>query len=780
MAAGDEVTDPMILQYLRNKTAPASGGGKEVTDPMVLQHLRAQTAGAPERSLEAGELGQELLKGGKKGLAETAGLINTGASWVAKQAGYNLPNISDTQTYKDWTELPEADTTVGRYARRIGEFAGSALPIGGPLGLSAKLAARFGPEAGIWGLRALSRTSVPRMVGTEGAAAVAGGAASQKAEDAESGPAGQFAAGIVGGFGGAAGFNKGLRMLGAMGESGAVRLPGRGLGRVPQPPDRTQVAPPGAPEFTPEVVKMGRQDIADRMLRAGINREAGDQWFQTGDAAHVFWPGTNSPTGEMIAHMDPELARELGAQMRLHTGASRLGTSRLTALQTGETPALGMDTASGITTYQKGDPNLVAFRTGVTGGDLPEAAGQHARLMEGLNRASLTQSMAHHGYGETSAQTAANIVARQAEQSDVAYPALRAAANGIDVGGHSNVQSVVDELVARSQNPMIGKTRQAALKEVLDEMAPMVNGQRRVSANIDDVDRAKQVIDESIEGLRVSSGNTARLRMNEMRDARSKIVGAVDDIETNGIGKKYQDARSAHASEEELLHQLELGANLRKASNGDRSVNATIDDYNAYRGDRVAQSRIRHGFNGEVARELGGMRPREDASKLFDTPDQQRMINALLSNKNSQMMPANQGRRFFDFMTSLQQEQPTRNIAMGGSQTARNIQDDKIADALHTMRDIFQGGVTGGTKRAAEYIMQSAFGRGSDVAASIANDLTSTDVLRNRQAWAQIRMLIGRNKLLRLADRLELAASRHGHKTIGALPGSGRVAAEDK
>jgi hypothetical protein len=414
---------------------------------------------------------------------------------------------------------------------------------------------------------------------------------------------------------------------------------------------------------------------------------------------------------------------------------------------------------------------LLAYRTGVEGGParVPEAAGQQSRFMETLNRATLTQSMQHHGYGETAEHTAQMINEAGKAASDKAFGAAYTAGARVNLQKNKQVQKVVDNLLTQANDPSLPEARRAAMTAVLKQMAP--NG--KVPSSLQLFEDGRQLAGDLIQAKRVASGNTARIEMNAMAEAKSQITAAVYGVKDRGLGKLYQRALEQHAGDKELVNQLKLGEELRAGKAG-------IDDYLAYAGDRVAQSRIRHGYNGAVSQELAEMGPGADVTRLFNKTKDRRMIRAILDNTRVAGSPVDKADRFFANLQMLGREKTSRQVAFGGSQTAANIQYDKMADTLHRLRDIFQGGPVTSTSRAAQYIYQSAFGKDRNVAAAMVDMMTSADPIRNKQTMNNIIMRMGRNPFLQALDKLEAGIARHGQKTISAVPGARGVAAEEK
>jgi hypothetical protein len=779
----EPITDPLILQHLNRKYgAPpaAESEGTPVTDPMVLQHLErkygSKTGGGDIGKLIKGEplpgrtemlkdVGTQAGYGFTQGLVALPNLAYRGIDWLGEKAtgGDFLPNIEDSPTYKALhDEAPEAQTTAGRYAHRVGEFAGGAVLPGGGLYKAAKAF----PE--VWGLRALGRTSPGKAAAVEGMAALGGGAAAQTAEELDYGPWGQVGAGMLGGIAapsvGIPALTKIGRGFGMMGESGAVPLWRQQIPGMPARPEPLPPPPAVSRQSIPEIEKLGRQQIADKAMEAGIPPGGLTHAVETGDWSHVFHSQGAAPRAEMLADIDPQLARLAGGEMRAHGEASRIGQSRMTARQTGETPALGLDTDAGLTTYAKGDPNLLAYRTGV---DVP-AAGQQARAIETMNRAALIQDMAQHGHGETAEATARAISARQAEKSATEYGKVRAIGDNVNLQGERGVQAVVDALAAEVQRLGPTTTRGQAVARVLKEMAP--NG--KVHSHIDDLDKAKQVIDERVRlAFKEGSGSTNRIVGREMSQARTKIINAVDKVKKGGLGDQYNLARAQHGDEAELLNQLQLGDDLFHGK-------ADIADYLALAGDRDAMKRVRHGFVGAVQRELDAKGAGYNVARIFDNKAKQRVLRDMLSNTPG--AAGDQADRFMAYLNSLGKEHTTRHVAYGGSQTAERQADDKLSDTLHRFRDIFSQGGGAIPARAAEYLLNKTFGQRAQVASSIVNDLTSADPIRNRAAAAHIEMLMGRGRAGRFADLLEAAMARHGQKAVGAAPGSFGIAAEYK
>jgi len=765
--APEGATQSDAIDYIRRQRS----GSTAAPTPSPSPSLGGRSILSPEeQSQRLQDLGGVLKQTGLgvgKGAADTIGLGYNAAQWLGHKTGlYDIRDLEQQPLYQQFgMNLPEPTSDTQRYARRMGEFLGSSLPFTGTLGL----ASRALPMVPL--LRSFARASVPKLASAEVLGAMGGGGLSQLAENEEYGPLGQAAAGIVGGFAApAAGFAAARKFV-QMGDSGAVNLfrPTLGTNAVPPRPG-AGAAPtvPPARQYLPEDLALAEQHWANSFGRQGLTQQQVRDYEQMGNAAHVFHSTGEAPRADMLMDITPQTAEEVGAQMRLHSGAGRMGQARLTARQTGETPLVGLDQGSGLQTYEKGHPNLLAFRTGSPGE--PIAASQGQRSREALQRATLTQDPNFHGFGETAEQTAADIAARRTAQSDKGFEELRQLGANVNLQKERAVQRVVNDLVQRSENKMIGKTRQAALKEVLSEIAP----EGKIASNIDDVDRARQVVQEKIQELRATTGNTARIRMKEMGDAVTKIIDEIDNVQTNGLGAKYGEVRGLHADESELLKQLELGEKLRKGE-------ATIHDYNSYSHDRAAQKIIRHGFVGQVLKEQSALPAGSDMSRLFNTPDKQRMIGEILDNTPGALKQGGTTReRFFDYLRMLEREKPSQNIAFGGSQTAAHIQSDKLADTLHKLSEIFKGGPATTASRGAQYIYQSAFGKDANVAAAMVDMMTTVDPVRRQQHFNNIIMRMGRNPFLKALDKLEAGIARHGAKAQSALPGSFGIAAEDK
>jgi len=744
------------------------------------------------------DVGYQFARGAGKGALETLSAPYRLLDWIGEKTGgwdwtdiENRPEFGMGDLYKRATTVPEAETAYGRYAGRVGEFAGSALPIGGGMfGLS-----RLAPQ--MWGLKALGRTGAGRQALVEGTSAAGGGVAAQAAEEADLGPGWQLAAGIAGGMLAPTPALAALRAYRGLGDEGALFMGRRGRG-PPPPAAGERVMPDWRPrnergattmgqfpehlvpeeaaaarQLMPEDIKLGRQDIADEFARAGFTPEQLQNYQQRGEGAHLFWPsGYSAPRAEMLADIDPNVARLAGREMRLHSEASNMGQSRLTARQTGETPPIPLDTDFGLPTYPKGDPRLLAYRSG--GAQGAEAAGQQERVAETLHRATITQDRMYHGHGRTAEETAANITANQKLTSNRNYGALRNAAEGVDLTQEKGLVDAVNTVVASMERPGLPKDEKGAIQMVLDQMAPRVgtgqNSYHSVSPHIDDLDKGKQFVNDRIgEAYRAGNYKIA----DRMEEARDTILEAADAIKTNKIGDLYSKARVEHRDQAELLRHLKLGEDLRKGTEG-----VGIEQYATL--DRESKKLVRHGYIGQVLREMGGKSERQDVAKLFETTNQKRMLRDILDNTPG--VPGERGEqaeRFFEYLSRVGKEQPTRTTAYGGSQTAQNIADDKLRDVMHRLRDIAGEGLSGIPKRALEYTLQSLFGKNSRVSVSIVNDLTSANPLRNQQAMNQIIMLMGRGRAGRLADKLEQLNARYGQRATGAVHTSDRRLSEE-
>src|SRR5262245_36409522 len=119
-----------------------------------------------------------------------------------------LPNIEESPTYKAlFEEKPEAEDALGRYAHRVGEFAGgSILPGAGIFGLSRALPTTLG-------FRTLGRMSGKSIAELEALGAGTGALGAQTAEEMGGGPWVQAGAGILGGVAGPMALGPGITAL---------------------------------------------------------------------------------------------------------------------------------------------------------------------------------------------------------------------------------------------------------------------------------------------------------------------------------------------------------------------------------------------------------------------------------------------------------------------------------------------------------------------------------------------------------------------------------------
>jgi hypothetical protein len=134
---------------------------------------------------------------GIEGLGEAAGIFTNPLTYgMERAAGKDYPTSAEMASgLADKLGLPVPETTGERV---VGAAAKTILPVGG-MASTASRASQFAPEVVQGVSRTLATAPVAQMSG-----AAAGGGASQYAAETGAGPYGQFAAGLAGGFGGAA------------------------------------------------------------------------------------------------------------------------------------------------------------------------------------------------------------------------------------------------------------------------------------------------------------------------------------------------------------------------------------------------------------------------------------------------------------------------------------------------------------------------------------------------------------------------------------------------
>lgn len=180
--------------------APKRGLFDDLIPPIEAQPMRE----SPGVVGYASDMAEQAVRGFNKGLVNVVTAPYRAVDWAAEKitGGQGLPDVETMPLYKPFLVQPEAKTTPGRYAGKVGEVIGSsAVPVAGVMSQAPRLAA-LTPNTTA---RALGQTTGQNIVAAPGmavaldiASGATGGVAEQAALEGGYGPAVQTAAGMVG------------------------------------------------------------------------------------------------------------------------------------------------------------------------------------------------------------------------------------------------------------------------------------------------------------------------------------------------------------------------------------------------------------------------------------------------------------------------------------------------------------------------------------------------------------------------------------------------------
>jgi len=377
--------------------------------------------------------------------------------------------------------------------------------------------------------------------------------------------------------------------------------------------------------------------------------------------------------------------------------------------------------------------------------------GQMARVLDDVERALQLRSSG------TARQTETAIQQRQSAEGQRLYSQAFQNQDAFDI------QPALDGLALTAQQyPAPFQSRLLRALNLFRDNSP----QRMPVNNLQRFDASKKALDDMIEQAQRGGQNNL---VRELTGFKSNLLNHVHAPDpTTGaptLNTIYSDARNAWGSAAENRQAIQLG---REALNQGSEIG--IDQYqNLTRGQ---QQLFRLGFSETLRNMVGPKTAGNDITKLF----QQRRIQELMS----EMIPrsqrggvfANRPERFGDLMNREARMVQTRNVALGGSPTARNHQDDLgfAGDALGSMWNRFRSSPSLfniGIEAIGTGI-QKIFGYRQDVALAMAQRLLETDPETRNQILRRLAARGGPNVFMRFADHID----RSGNAIAGAVPGA--------
>lgn len=764
-----EVTSPDGKKY--RVTAPEGA-----TEDDAIDHVR-QSAGAEPKPREAAK---QFGYGTAEAIAGVPNLAYQGIeAGLEKVTGKSVPELTGGLIKSRLSESPlyqeihtPAETEEGRYARAIGQGAGSLLPFSlGAKALGAgisQVAPRVGAFVSGAGAQPFSRVNL-------GAASL-GSASAQFAEEAGYGGWGQLGAGLAGGLAVPLGAAVGRRALGAAtrgaftpGEAGALDLrdpigpprPGQleaGLSpAAPQGPPRQSWMPVEG-SYESQVGSRTWQILSDAATKAGRTPEEIQATLDQARQSGLYHGNIDQPRGRSfvdpliaIADVDSAFAKTLGQALRQDPQAATEIRAMLRARKTGDKSTLPGEVAAveraGIPTAEVMDPDRYAK------GAPP--LGIKGRMIEMTRRLMRIADDDWHGFGNNADETRTMITEGQRAAAKADYDATRAAAEGLDLGANKGVAGWLQKYTAMATDPNRAKDITAIYKDALGQYAPS----GRVAPSFNYIQEAKEAVDRQINQLLKSPDRQAAALAPKLIEMQKEFLKALDSITDKGFGAKFAKARAKFAGDEALKRDLDLGADIYRARNG--KSKADFDAIESQYADKVearkARNRVKLGYQSEFAHDVMNQPRGADPTRLLGSEQKKMEMSGMVTrSKKKDDVFRDRPQRGGRFMTGQEKQLDTERIAAGGSQTAERTMEDAQFDVLHRISDAARGkGATDAAIRGAEYMLNKMFGLPSDVAVNVGRKLLSTNPHEQRYAINQMRMRMGRSKMERFLGLME-------------------------
>lgn len=464
--------------------------------------------------------------------------------------------------------------------------------------------------------------------------------------------------------------------------------------------------------------------LRDAMLRGGTTPDELRTLYESALAAAKPHSSGQAQTVTALADLNEALTRQAGVYARQSPEAAREMTRTMQARQTGITPMGANETALG----RRGIPNLPRLSDPITGREARARfgtdfgagqdnivpMGQRGRIRDWLERLYLIKDKKHHGFGRTGIETMEQAAKRADDLSLANYGAA------YKTHAMTNFRTQIDDVFKRYLDDAAVKESPTVERAIANVQVLFRPGK---PVNLEQFDRIKRELDGKIRGW-LNDPKTVH-QGGLINDLKNSLMKAVDDA-TGGDRSLYAKARNEHAKEMGNMRAYLLG---RHAHTDDEALRRT-GPLNELTGGEEVTVRHFNALNDEQRKlfsqgyvdNLVARMPR-DASRsglrIFDDPRILNMIRETVpaeSRNRAQMLG-----RYIDFEGRMPE---TKQVAVGGSPTARNVQDDLMSlatEASHNVQGIM--GVLRGNQslyqlgeRLITLAWDRAFGVGADAA----------------------------------------------------------------
>jgi hypothetical protein len=393
-----------------------------------------------------------------------------------------------------------------------------------------------------------------------------------------------------------------------------------------------------------------------------------------------------------------------------------------------------------------------------------EPTGQRARMLNALERSLRVSDEEHHDFAASAKLTDDQLTAAQQEAAAPAYDAVREAGKTVDLRPY--LGPIVTKWQARAK--AAPKTERAEITRALGEFLDDAGVPHR---NIETFDKAKQFLDEDIRPYFQGGDKGNKQLGRTLVELKNDFVAAVDAIDKenpNGLGPLYVKARDAFSGPEAAKREIQLGRDMFKE---DSEVGVQqFKDIET----RGGKNRAKLGYYAEVAKRSATVPPNQDVTRLLRTPKQEEILANIIERTETKTgrlhttrdpatgrMVVDESKEFRDrpqrFGAFLQEEGPTftrtKEIAKGGSSTARNLADDAAYDTLHKVADIFRDpSLTSIGRRGFEYVLNKMFGLPAERAQAMTEMLLTADPIRRGQIIDALKTKMGVSRFERFQE----------------------------
>ena len=523
-------------------------------------------------------------------------------------------------------------------------------------------------------------------------------------------------------------------------------------GPPPVPPQTGRTPPPvGGATFIdlPGEGAIGAQDgairlIADELVRAGRTPAQAQTRIAQVLEAHRLNPNSEALNVTTLVELFPELQRTLGAATRAYPEVANDAAQFFYGRQTGLTPP----GANAVALAERGIPTRARFAKAETGTESGRRlgrefvaqpsetivpAGAQARIHDMMKRSLLLKDTDYHGHAANPMRTSEQILAAQKAESKPAYDLTYRLGRNVDL--RPTVRPVMERWAQRiapgpdGEPSAVGREIQRAMRQFYTQ------GGRdaQLVGNIQRFDKAKQFLDGVIDGFYNSADGRNRYVAGILSEFKNELLDALKnstDARTKVVARAYERARGIFS---DRARSLEIMESFRNAWKGESA--AGIDAYNALSSDgerKLARLGLLWGYEDATKGTDFG----RQVASVFNNP----RVNELIAHigprsERSGATFANRPERLGELIDLENAGTRSRDVALGGSQTAKNMMDDMAlgaAEAFQHMRSalsVFRGSTSVWDlgSRVLERIIDRSFGLSADRARELSRMLLTAD-----------------------------------------------------